>query len=101
MSNQRWSREEGKNLVEQWQQSGLDKLTFCREHGITYSRFLYWNKQVSESKIGNNVRPGFVAITVEPENAFKGICLQGSNGLLLHVSNDLPSIQFVKALLSC
>ena len=101
MSKQRWNRTEGRNLVEQWRQSGLDKLTFCREHDITYSRFLYWCKQTTESNMGNNAEAGFVALTVEPGNASKNICLQGPNGLLLYVSNDLPSIHFVKALLSC
>jgi hypothetical protein len=99
MSKQRWNREEGKKLVEQWRQSGLDKLTFCREHNITYSRFIYWSKQMSESSMGNT--SSFVALTVESENASKSICLQGTNGLLLYVSDDMPSIQFVKALLSC
>ena len=101
MSKQRWNREEGGNLVEQWRQSGLDKLTFCKEHDITYGRFLYWSKQMTESKVGNESGDGFVAFTLESGNASKNICLQGPNGLVLNVSNDLPSIQFVKALLSC
>lgn len=101
MSKQRWNRTEGRNLVEQWRQSGLDKLTFCRKHDITYSRFLYWSKQITESKVGDECGDGFVAISLEPGNVPKSICLQGPNGLLLYIQSTPDAVQFVKSLLTC
>jgi hypothetical protein len=101
MSKQRWNQEEVKNLMEQWRVSGFDKASFCKMHGITYSRFLYWNKRLNQTGAEPDINVGFVSLKVEQEATYENICLKGSNGLVLYVATSPASLQFVKALLSC
>ena len=100
MSKQRWNQEEVKSLMEQWRESGLDKTSFCKMQGVTYSRFLYWNKRLNQTGAKPDVNGGFVSLKVEQEIAYESICLKGANGLVLYVSASPASLQFVKALLS-
>lgn len=101
MSKQRWNQEEVKNLMEQWRDSGLDKTSFCKMHGITYSRFLYWNKRLNHTGVKPDINVGFVSLKVEQEATSENICLKGANGLVLYVATSPASLQFLKALLSC
>lgn len=101
MSKQRWNREEGNHLIEQWRQSGQDKLSFCKEHKIAYSRFLYWCKILDGSGADKNTDAGFVTLAIESGNEAKRIYLHGPNGLQLCVYNNDEAVRFVKALLSC
>jgi hypothetical protein len=45
--------------INEWQQSGLSKKAFCRQHNITYQTFHYWYKRLSVSAV-----PGFTEIKV-------------------------------------
>jgi hypothetical protein len=101
MSKQRWNQAEVKKLMEQWRESGLDKTSFCRMQGITYSRFLYWNKRLDQAGAKADCNVGFVSLKVEPETTSESICLKGANGLVLYMAANPASLQFVKALLSC
>jgi hypothetical protein len=101
MSKQRWNQAEVKNWMEQLHESGLDKTSFCKMHGITYSRFLYWNKRLNQTEAKPDVNGGFVSLKVEQASTSENICLKGANGLVLYVATSPASLQFVKALLSC
>lgn len=101
MSIQRWNPSEGQKLVDQWRQSGLDKKAFCDMHGITYGRFLYWNKLLQQNDSSSDNKSGFVALAIEPATSFESVSLRGSNGIILNVTNSPASLQFVKALLTC
>jgi len=35
--------------MEQYKASGLKQRTFCEQHGIAYSTFCYWRKQLRQS----------------------------------------------------
>jgi len=101
MSKQRWNHAEVTNLMEQWRDSGLDKTSFCKMHGITYSRFLYLNKRLNQTGAKPDGHVGFASLKVEPEASSESIGLKGVNGLVLYVSASPASLQFVKALLGC
>ncbi len=101
MSKQRWNQAEVKNLMDQWRESGLDKMAFCKMNVITYSRFLYWNKRMNQTGAKPDVNVGFVSLKVEHETPSESICLKGANGLVLYVAASPASLQFVKGLLSC
>jgi hypothetical protein len=101
MSKQRWDISEGKSLLAQWQQSGMDKKAFCDQQNINYGRFLYWNRRVTQkdAKPASH-QAGFVSLTVEAESSAETILLKGSNGLSLNIANTPASIQFLKSLLT-
>lgn len=100
MSKQRWNLSEGKALFEQWQQSGLDKKSFCDEYNINYGRFLYWNQRVNQSENKPVSQTGFVELNLAPESPTESIVVKGGNGLSLYVPNTAASVQFIKALLT-
>lgn len=101
MSIQKWNQEDAQKMVEQWRESGLDKMAFCKEQGIVYSRFLYWNKRLNHTISRPDIKTGFVSLSIDPEASVESICLKGTNGLALYVSNSPASLQFIKSLLSC
>jgi hypothetical protein len=39
-------RERRKKLVEEWQLSGLNIITWCRRANVNYKQFLYWKAQI-------------------------------------------------------
>lgn len=62
-TSQRRIKEAMYPIIEQWQSSGLNKQTFCDQHGIAKSVFFYWHKKYKADqepggflpiKIGNN-----------------------------------------------
>jgi hypothetical protein len=92
MSKQRWDISEGKSLLAQWQQSGMDKKAFCDQQNINYGRFLYWNRRVTQK----DAQPA----SHQAESSAETILLKGSNGLSLNIANTPASIQFLKSLLT-
>ena len=43
------SRADWEQLMEQYKASGLKQRTFCEQHGLAYSTFCYWRKQLRQS----------------------------------------------------
>lgn len=51
----------------QWQQSGLSRKAFCKQHNIAYATFNYWFK-----RFNTVVDSGFTEVSVQPGMA--GYC---------------------------
>jgi len=45
----RRSRSGWAQLMTQYESSGLKQRTFCEQHGLAYSTFCYWRKQLRQS----------------------------------------------------
>ena len=91
---------EGKQLVEQWKASGMDKRAFSRQHGIAYGRFLYWCKRISSLEANTSLSAGLVQLEVIPQGPAHKISISGQNGLILHLDDSERSVSFIKALLT-
>ena len=51
----RRSRADWEQLMEQYEAGGLKQRAFCEQHGLAYSTFCYWRKQLHQlAPIENN-----------------------------------------------
>ena len=53
-TNPRHSRSGWEQLMAQYEASGLKQRTFCEQHGLAYSAFCYWRKQLRQSPSKEN-----------------------------------------------
>lgn len=100
MIKHRWTSSEGEILIQQWQESGMDKKSFCKVHGIAYSRMLYWCKRISSADGNTVATPGFVRLEVLPGHPSGKISITGPNGLTLHIDGGEHTVSFIKSLLT-
>lgn len=100
MSNTRWNREDFRHVIEQWKVSGLDKKSFCTTQGISYGRFLYWNKRIAEASSEVPSAGSLVRLDVIAEQSPHKISISGPNGITLHMDAGADAISFIKALLT-
>lgn len=49
------------SLISQWSESGKSQQAYCKEHGIAYSKFHYWQKKLRQEDAGQT---GFMSISV-------------------------------------
>ncbi len=79
------------SLIKEWEQSGMNKLEFCRIKNITKDSFYYWSNKYKKSQISGN---GFLPVQV-PETTR----IQSSNIIIEYPSGiklNLPSNYSVK-----
>ncbi len=100
MSKHRWTTPDGETLIQQWKDSGMDKKTFCKAHGISYSRMLYWCKRMSATDGNTDTIPGFVRLEVLSGHPSGKISITGPNGLTLHMDGGAHTVSFIKSLLT-
>ncbi len=43
----RYTSNQMQGIYQQWQQSGLSRKAFCKQHNITYQTFNYWYKRIT------------------------------------------------------
>ena len=44
----KFSEQEKRDYYKAWQQSGMDKVQFCKEHDLTVNELYYWHKRFKE-----------------------------------------------------
>lgn len=49
-------------LIGIWESSGLDRATFCEQHGIKVSKFSYWRTRYKRSQSTDDQQDNFVKI---------------------------------------
>ena len=85
-------------MIEQWQQSGLPKKSFCVQHKIANATFHYWYKKYKK-KDSQELTP-FIPIQLKEENipsaAFAELLLSDGRKLILYHSVEAS---FLKTLL--
>jgi len=71
--------------IDKWEKSGLTQSEYCREHGLIYSRFIYWKVRWDKTL----KEPSFVPVPLElPEfPVFSGSNTGCSSSLRLTVRN--------------
>jgi len=102
----RWSVASKRELVEEWQQSGLTRAQFCRQRNLHYGRFLAWirgytkqDQQFLEVKVGEEkCRPS----ASQPTGAVAEIISPA--GWRLRLPTDCPTHsarQWLQLIVSC
>jgi len=46
--------------IKEWEQSGISKKAYCRQHNLVYDQFKWWYRRIQEK--GVEARAGFIAI---------------------------------------
>ncbi len=56
-----------KQHIEDWQASGLSGMAYCQQQSLTYCRFVYWRKKLTEPETSVPEQPasslGFAKVT--------------------------------------
>lgn len=67
MAQHRTSREEQREHIDRWIESGLSKAAYCRLANVPYHLLLYWSRQhtqrAQEEKLGSAAESGFIELT--------------------------------------
>ena len=73
-----------------WRTSGLSIAAWCRDHDESYSRFLYWRRQLEPERDGR-----FVELAVQPAGlnlSCNGLTLQLERGFDPDLLRDVLSV---------
>lgn len=54
----RRSRDQWRELLQRFEHSGQSGEDFCREHGLTLSRFAHWRRRLAETAAGRGAVTG-------------------------------------------
>ena len=83
--------------VDTWQVSDQSQQAFCKEHELSYHRFIYWRRKFECRSTENQEPPSsaLVPIIYQPPSTAAGLSLVLPNGLELRgLSEDnLPLVQ--------
>lgn len=86
-------------MVRDWQQSGQNKLTYCKLQGISYARFLYWHR-VSQSNPEETGEGKMVSLeVVQACSSQQTMVVRGRTGVSIELPLTVSSFQFAKSLL--
>lgn len=68
----RRSREQWRELLERFEQSGQSRERFCREQGLTLSSFAHWRRELGKTGAGRRAAAGapfFLEVTPQATGA--------------------------------
>ena len=79
-------------VIEDFQQSGMTRLAFCAQRGITITRFHYWQKKCRDHSNGTPI--GFIRLTSRKSQhageLLAPVVLQYPNGVSLQLPGGTP-----------
>ena len=96
MQNKKDQREQMMAMIDDWQESGLNQITYCAAKKISYSAFHYWYGLYRKKKTETGL---FLPVKVMSSISNEQITIIGVSGIKLEVSLTEKSIGFVKQLL--
>lgn len=87
--------------VEAWRGSGLSQNQFCKNHELSYHRFVYWRRKLAGSVHSRSSvqRSGFAVVSYQPE-VDAGLTLSLPNGLVVRGISS-GNLSLVRQLLDC
>ena len=99
----RYTDQERQDFIAQWQQSGKNKMVFCKEHSLSYYSFNDWIKRrnkKSKPKPSQSCRQaGFLPVKVKsnPDKPFAELVLRNGTAINLFHAVDANYIcQLIK-----
>lgn len=96
MQNKKDQREQMMAMIDEWQESGLNQITYCAAKKISYSTFHYWYGLYRKKKTETGL---FLPVKVMSSISNEQITIIGVSGIKLQVPLSDKSISFVKQLL--
>lgn len=82
-------------LMAEWESSGLDRTTFCGEHGIKVSKFSYWRTRYKKSIQMENQSDRFVPIKPALKPAIEVVYPNGVKIVLPASTDHLQIASFI------
>ena len=61
----RWTEAEGREVLREWQESGLSAVKFAAQRGITATRLSYWEERLGQKAAGD---VSFVAVPLSSQH---------------------------------
>ena len=77
-------REQWRNRIKEWDESGLTQAEYCSRNDFKLSQFLYWRKKFSKK---NPPHPAFVQLAVSPANRFYPFRIEIGSRFCVKVGN--------------
>lgn len=62
----RWTEAEGREVLREWQESGLSAVKFAAQRGITAARLSYWEERLGQKAAGD---VSFVTVPLSSQHA--------------------------------
>ena len=53
---------EKQQLIERWQQSGLNRYAFCKQNNLSYYSLMYWTRKKRVKNKAGSAIPGFIPV---------------------------------------
>lgn len=91
------------NQVLTWQDSGLNKARYCREHKLNYQQFIYWSAKFGaarrSSSASNSQAPKFLPVAVTQQAVLPELQIRLPNGVVIS-GISVDSVDVVGALVA-
>ena len=73
-----------RQLIDQWQHSGMSGSQFCSDHNLVYHQFIYWKQKFSKSAADStpDKQQSFVKVVPQVESE-SGLTLNLPNGIVI------------------
>lgn len=82
-SPRRYTDLEKQELIEQWKQSGMNKISFCKSRAISYYTFVDWTGKRERKQ---KTKSSFIPVKIKNESAapFAQIILKNGTNIIIH-----------------
>lgn len=80
------------DLIHQWEESGLNRKTFCRKHNLNLSQFSYWRTKYLKEQSGKEKESDEVFIPVKPATD-STLEIKYPNGVVIRVPENTSTGQ--------
>lgn len=86
-TNTRRDRSEWERLMTQYEAGDLSQRMFCERHGLAYSTFGYWRKQLRQLAYNENQPTSLIELPMLPTGESRGwrVELDLGNGMVLRL----------------
>ena len=92
-------RETWRNRLEEWKESGLTQVEYCRQNNLKMAQFFYWNKKFSDKK---PTPPSFVQVPIPAVNRSWPIRIEIGNRFSVELGHgyDPAALEHIIGILS-
>jgi len=81
--------------IDAWSTSGQNQHAFCRQHDLSYHRFVYWRRRFEARSAAHRRPSALVPVVYQPSSSGHGLSLVLPSGVELRgiASDNLPLVQ--------
>lgn len=98
-SPRRLTKEDWKDLSEEWEASDINQAEFCKRKGVKLSAFVYWRQRVSQKIQRSKTKflPAMIKGSSEKQCIDEGVILKLPNGMSLQMRSGVNK-DFLKSI---